>query len=194
MVPPISVLSLVTTELDKLNIPYVLVGSFASSIYGLYRATADIDILADIKSDHVAPLHKALEEAFYVDELVMRSAIARGQSFNAIHFDSVFKVDIFVASDDDFAATQLSRKKVRRLSPDRTDEVYVASAEDSILAKLRWFRAGDETSKNQWNDVLGMLSVLKDGLDAEYLSTWAERLGVSDLLERASREVQIQGL
>jgi hypothetical protein len=172
----------------------VLVGSFASSLYGLYRATADIDILADIKTEHVTPLHKALEEAFYIDELAMRNAIARGQSFNAIHFDSVFKVDIFVASDDDFAATQLSRRKLRRLSPDRANEVYVASAEDTILAKLRWFRAGNETSKNQWNDVLGILSVLKDELDEGYLITWAERLGVGDLLERASDEVQSQGL
>jgi hypothetical protein len=194
MVLPISVLSLITTELEKLKIRYVLVGSFASSLYGLYRATADIDILADIKTEHVTPLYKALEEAFYIDELAMRNAIARGQSFNAIHFDSVFKVDIFVASDDDFAATQLSRRKLRRLSPDRANEVYVASAEDTILAKLRWFRAGNETSKNQWNDVLGILSVLKDELDEGYLITWAERLGVGDLLERASDEVQSQGL
>jgi hypothetical protein len=194
MVLPSSVLSLVTTEFEKLKIRHVLVGSFASSIYGLYRATADIDILADLKAEHVAPLHKALEETFYVDELAMRKAIARGQSFNAIHFDSVFKVDIFVASDDEFAATQLNRRKLRTLSPERTDEVYVASAEDTILAKLRWFRSGNEISKNQWNDVLGILSVLKDELDMEYLSTWAERLGVSDLLERAEDEVQSQGL
>jgi hypothetical protein len=194
MVSPISVLSLVTTELEKLKIRYVLVGSFASSIYGLYRATADIDILADIKAEHVGPLHKSWEEAFYVDELAMRNAVARGTSFNAIHFDSVFKVDIFVASNDEFVAAQLSRGKLRRLSPDRTDEVYVASAEDTILAKLRWFRAGDEISKNQWNDVLGILSVLKNELDAAYLSTWAERLGIGDLLERAADEVQSQGL
>ena len=52
MVPPISVLSLVTAALDTLGIRYALVGSFASSIHGLYRATADIDILADIKGEH----------------------------------------------------------------------------------------------------------------------------------------------
>ena len=194
MVLPISVLSLVTTELEKLNIRYVLVGSFASSIYGLYRATADIDILADIKAEQVSPLHKALEEAFYVDELSMRRAIARGHSFNAIHFDSVFKVDFFVASDDEFAATQLNRRRLRTISPDRTDEVYVASAEDTVLAKLRWFRAGNETSTNQWNDVLGILSVLEGRLDAVYMSSWAERLRVDDLLERALDEVKSQGL
>jgi hypothetical protein len=190
MVPPISVLSLITAALDTLGIRYVLVGSFASSIHGLYRATADIDILADIKSEHVQPLYAALKDAFYVDELAMRNAVAQQRSFNAIHFDSVFKVDIFVAQGDDFAAAQLDRRQLRKLSPDRDESVYVASAEDTIIAKLRCYRAGNESSTNQWNDVLGVLGIMRDGLDVAYLRTWAERLRVGDLLERALEEAK----
>lgn len=190
MVPPISVLSLVTAALDTLGIRYVLVGSFASSIHGLYRATADIDILADIKGEHVQPLYAALKDAFYVDELAMRNAVAQQRSFNAIHFDSVFKVDIFVAQDNDFAAAQLDRRQLRKLSPDRDESVYVASAEDTILAKLRWYRAGNESSTNQWDDVLGILGIMRDGLDVAYLRAWAERLRVGDLLERALEEAK----
>ena len=155
MVPPVSVLSLVTAALEKLGIRYVLVGSFASSIHGLYRATADIDILAEIKGEQVQPLYEALQNAFYVDELAMRNAVAQKRSFNAIHFDSVFKVDVFVAQEDDFSSAQLDRRQLRKLSPDRDESVYVASAEDTILAKLRWYRAGNESSTNQWNGVCG---------------------------------------
>lgn len=90
------------------------------------------------------------------------------RSFNVIHFDSVFKVDLFVASDDEFARAQLNRRQLKRLSPDLPDEVYVATAEDTVLAKLRWFRSGNESSQNQWNDVVGILAVMRDGLDAEY--------------------------
>jgi hypothetical protein len=187
MVSPISVLSLVTAALDKLGIRYVLVGSFASSIHGFYRATADIDILAEIKSEQVHPLYEALKEAFYIDETVIRSAVAQRRSFNAIHFDSVFKVDIFIAHDD-FGSTQLDRRQSRKLFPDRDESVYVASPEDTILAKLRWYRAGNETSTNQWNDVLGVLGTMRDSLDVHYLAMWAERLRVSDLLERALEE------
>jgi len=168
----------------------VLVGSFASSIHGLYRATADIDIVADIEAEQVSPLYAALKDAFYVDELAMRNAVAQRRSFNAIHFDSVFKVDIFIAQQDDFTAAQLDRGQLRRLSPDRDDSVYVASAEDTILAKLRWYRAGNETSINQWNDVLGILGIMRDALDVTYLRMWAERLEVSDLLERALEEAK----
>ena len=65
-------------------------------MHGMYRSTADIDILADIKADQVRPLFEVLKEGFYVDEHAMRDAVAQRRSFNAIHFDSVFKVDVFV--------------------------------------------------------------------------------------------------
>src|SRR6185369_11565683 len=175
---PLAVLSQVTRTLDQQNIPYVLVGSFASSIHGMYRSTADIDLLADIHLDQVHPLFDDLQNSFYVDELAIRDAVAQGRSFNAIHLDSVFKVDIFVAKSDEFALSQLNRRELRKLSPDRDEAVYVATAEDTILAKLRWYRAGHETSNTQWNDVLGILGTSRISLDAAYLRTWAEKLGV----------------
>ena len=194
MDPPISVLSLVTNLFEALQIRYVLVGSFASSLHGLYRATADIDILADIRSEHVEQLHTALQEAFYVDDIAMRRALDRGGSFNAIHLESVFKVDVFVASRDEFAEEQLNRRLLRRLSADQSNEVYVATAEDTILAKLRWYRMGDESSNNQWKDILGILGLLGNELDKDYLGAWSERLGISYLLQRAMDEVKSQGL
>ena len=192
MDPPISALLLVTNVFEALQIRYVLVGSFASSLHGLYRSTADFDILADITSEHVEPLHTALHKVFYLDDIAMRRAIARGGSFNAIHLESVFKVDVFVASSDEFAREQLNRRQLRRLSADQSDEVYIATAEDTILAKLRWYRLGNESSNNQWNDVLGILGILGNELDKDYLGTWSERLGISDLLQRALDEVKSQ--
>jgi hypothetical protein len=186
----VSVLSQIATALDQLGIPYVLVGSFASSIHGMYRATADIDILADIKTEQVRPLFKALRDSFYVDEQVMREAVTRRRSFNAIHFDSVFKVDFFVTKSDDFALAQLDRRQLRKISPDRDEAVYVATAEDTILAKLRWYQAGNETSNNQWNDILGILGTSKYTLDLDYLRLWAEKLGLTDLLEKAVGDMQ----
>ena len=182
---PLSVLSLIATTLEQHGIRYVLVGSFASSIHGMYRSTADIDILADIKIDQVRPLFEALQHSFYIDEQAMRDAVAQRRSFNAIHFDSVFKVDFFIPKTDDFSRAQLERRQSRRLSEDRDETVWVASAEDTILAKLRWFRAGQETSSTQWSDVVGVLGTSRDTLDVEYLRRGAKELGVDDLLEKA---------
>jgi len=187
---PLSVLSQVTTTLEQNGVTYVLVGSFASSVHGMYRSTADIDILADITTQQVRPLFEALRDSFYLDEHIMREAVAQGRSFNAIHFDSVFKVDIFVAGSNEFAITQLKRRVSRRLSPDKDDTVYVATAEDTVLAKLQWYRAGNESSTTQWNDVLGILATSRNSLDLTYLQTWSSRLGLTDLLERAFRQVK----
>ena len=187
---PLSVLSQVTSILEQQGITYILVGSFASSLHGMYRSTADIDILADIKTEQVRPLFESLRDGFYVDEHVIREAVAQSRSFNAIHFDSVFKVDIFVAGSDEFAAAQLNRRISRRLSPDKNETVHIATAEDTVLAKLQWYRAGNETSGNQWNDVIGVLASSRDELDLEYLDNWAERLGLTDLLQRAFTEVK----
>jgi len=187
---PLSVLSQVTTTLEQNGVTYVLVGSFASSVHGMYRSTADIDILADITTQQVRPLFEALRDSFYLDEHIMREAVAQGRSFNAIHFDSVFKVDIFVAGSNEFAITQLKRRVSRRLSPDKDDTVYVATAEDTVLAKLQWYRAGNESSTTQWNDVLGILATSRNSLDLTYLQTWSSRLGLTDLLERAFTQVK----
>jgi len=73
----------------------------------------------------------------------VRQAIAQRQSFNAIHFDSVFKVDIFIAKADDFARKQLERRELRKIAPEVDQFIYVATAEDTILAKLRWYREGN---------------------------------------------------
>jgi hypothetical protein len=62
--------------------------------------------------------------------------------------------------------------------------IYVATAEDTILAKLSWYRAGGEVSQVQWSDVLGIVGAQGAELDFEYLREWAERIGVRDLLEK----------
>jgi hypothetical protein len=155
----------------------------------MYRSSADIDILAEIKAEQVRLLFEALRNSFYVDEQVMREAVAQRGSFNPIHFDSVFKVDFFVPKSD-FALAQLDRRELRRISLDKDQAVYVTTAEDTILAKLDWYRAGNETSKNQCNDVIGILGTSKNTLDFNYLHTSAEKLGLSALLEKALAYLQ----
>ncbi len=185
MESPFLVLSQVARILERYEITYVLVGSLASSMHGMYRSTADIDLLADIKPEHVRPLLDALNKSFYVDDHAMQQAVEQRRSFNAIHFDSVFKVDIFIAKADDFARKQLERRELRKMAPEIDQFIYVATAEDTVLAKLRWYRQGNEVSSTQWSDVLGVLGAQSVNLDIDYLREWADKLGVRDLLEKA---------
>jgi hypothetical protein len=187
---PFTVLSLVARLLEQQRIPYVLVGSLASSIHGMYRSTADIDIVADVHSEQVIPLLTALQENFSVDEHAVREAIDRRQSFNAIHFDSVFKVDIFIPKADEFSRKQIERRELRKLAPDVEQMVYVATAEDTILAKLRWYNSGGRISNTQWTDVVGIIGGSSSILDLDYLRDWAERLGLTELLNEAFEEAR----
>jgi hypothetical protein len=63
--------------------------------------------------------------------------------------------------------------------------LFVDTAEDTILRKLEWYRRGGETSERQWRDVVGILNTQSSGLDRAYLSEWAVKLGVTDLMESA---------
>lgn len=190
MESPFLVLWQIARALEEQGITYVVVGSIASSMRGLYRTTNDIDIVADIKPDQVTPLIAALQETFYIDEQAVRRAVAHHSSFNAIHFDSVFKVDVFIPPSDSFSQQQLARRQLEKIAPDVGQEICVATAEDTILAKLLWYRKGGEVSNQQWLDVLGIIGLQATLLDLDYLRDWADRLQVRDLLEKALDEAR----
>ena len=88
---------LVTQTLERLDIPYAVGGSLASSLHGVMRATLDVDIVADMRPEHVQPMTAALLEEFYADEEMMRDAIERHGSFNLIHYATALKVDVFIS-------------------------------------------------------------------------------------------------
>ena len=180
---------LVTNLFDELDIPYVIGGSMASIIHGMLRTTMDVDIVADIQSEQVASFVSGLQDAFYADEQMIRHAIQRRSSFNLIHLNTMFKVDVFIPKKRQFDQQQLGRRIAERIGPDSDEQIWVLSAEDIILAKLDWFRLGGEVSERQWRDILGVLKTQRGALNIDYLQQWAHSLGVADLMAHALEEI-----
>lgn len=176
---------LVTHTLEQMGIPYAVGGSLASSLHGVMRSTLDVDIVADMRLEHIPALVAALSKEFYADDEMMRDAINLHGSFNLIHYETAFKVDIFIQKLRSFDQMQLARRKRSVIATDPEESLYVVSPEDIILSKLEWYRMGAEVSDRQWRDVLGVLKTRAGELDLEYLRHWAGELKVSDLLERA---------
>ena len=181
----ITVALLVADALEALGVPYLIGGSLASAVYGMLRSTLDADLVADLRPEHVKPLVAALNQAFHVDGEAIREAIEQRGCFNVIHQETLFKVDVFAARDRPFDRAEFARRGRRVLARDPERSAWVASAEDTVLAKLEWYRAGGEISERQWRDVVGVLKTQAGRLDLDYLRQSAMALGVADLLDQA---------
>ncbi len=183
---PLIVVRLLASAFQRLDIPYLIGGSIASSAFGEFRATQDVDFAVDMVDTHAEPLVRTLGLEFYSDESAILDAVKRRSSFNVIHLPTMYKADVFVLPDDDVYRNEMARRQLTALPfGDEMVSVYVASPEDIVLHKLRWYRLGEEVSERQWRDVLGVLKVQAGGLDEEYMRTEANKLGVADLLNKA---------
>lgn len=180
-------LSLITAAFDRLKINYAVGGSLASSARGVWRSTLDVDLVAAIQPPQVEALVRELGPAWYADPETIRGSIEAGRSFNVIYLPQVMKVDIFPATEE-FHLKELERATLVPLGLAQVS-CSVATAEDILLAKLRWYRDGGQVSDRQWNDIVGLISN-NLALDSEYLKSWAVRLQVEDLLRRAIADVK----
>jgi hypothetical protein len=187
MDPLSETLAQITTALARAGIRYAVGGSVASSARGVWRSTLDIDLVAAIRPDQAEALAAALGPDWYADPEMIRDAIKAGRSFNVIQKRLAYKVDIFPATEE-FHLAQIERATIVALSIEQIP-CAVATSEDILLAKLRWYRDGGEASERQWNDIVGLLAA-NVSLDAGYLQLWAARLGVKDLLDKARAEAQ----
>ena len=186
---PLIVVARLAQLFDDLQVPYVVGGSFASSLYGTPRSTEDVDFMAQLKLAHVEPLVKALEADFYVAGEAVTDAIRRHGSFNVIHLATMFKADIFVPKQDAWLREEMDRARSEVIQLNEISRtIRFSSPEDTILHKLLWFKLGGSLSDRQWTDILGVFRIQGQSLDFDYLERWAALLHLSDLFLRARAE------
>jgi hypothetical protein len=178
----LQVLSEIARYLLDVHARYFVTGSFASSVYGEFRATNDLDIVAELTPDQGRRLASAAT-TFFADEQAISAAIIAKQSFNLIHEQTVFKVDIFTNIDE------LAREQIERAIPvnipGSDQRIPVASAEDVIISKLVWYQKGNRQSERQWRDILGVIKISGPNFDRVYLNRWCNKLGILDLISAA---------
>jgi hypothetical protein len=174
--------------LRDLGVRHYVGGSIASSAHGVARASVDADVVAELRPEHADRLCSTLQGGYYVPEARVRDGIARKTSFNVIHLETMLKVDVFVSKGRPYDRRAMERARTSSPQTAEGPPLPLASAEDTILAKLEWFRRGGEVSERQWTDVLGVLRAGGASLDRRYLEEGARELAVADLLARALGE------
>lgn len=164
----------------RLDISYLVTGSIASAAYGEPRLTNDIDIVAAIGPQHIAPLVAAFPEPeYYIDAEMIRGAIQRQGQFKIIHPCSGFKIDAIIRGNTPFDDSRFARK--RRLLPAADYQADFAAPEDVIIKKMEFYKEGG--SEKHLRDITGMLRTSADPIDRGYIMNWAVRLGVSEVSE-----------
>ncbi len=164
--------------LERLSVPYLLTGSMATIAYGEARFTHDLDVLVALPSNRVDAFCEAFSEPdFYCYREAVMQAVRDRFRFKIIHLESGLKIDVIIPDDSDFNRSRLARGV--RL-PVRADfEATYPSPEDVIIKKLEFYREGG--SDKHIRDIVGVLKVLGERVDREYITGWVARLGLTDI-------------
>jgi hypothetical protein len=160
--------------LERVGIPYMLTGSYASSFHSLPRATRDLDFVISPTREQIRALVAALpKDEFYVDERAALEALNGHGQFNAIDTITGWKADFIIRKPRSFSTSEFERRY--RATLDGV-ELTIATAEDVVLAKLEWAKLG--SSDRQIEDAATVLRARAPHLDWDYLDRWTRHLGV----------------
>lgn len=174
-------LRLVAQSLNKANIAYMISGSMAANYYTVPRMTRDIDIVIELKDEDVNKFVSLFQSDFYIDEEMIKKEVLRQGMFNLIHNQYVIKIDFIIRKGEEFQNATFSRRKKVLIEK---IPMWFISAEDLVLAKLRW--AKDSHSETQLKDVRNLIETV-DGLDLKYIENWISQLGLEQIYNEAKQ-------
>ena len=174
MTPAGPILAQMLALLERAGIPFMVAGSFASGHHGVPRMTRDLDLVIDPTRDQlVAFLDAVPVDALYVDRRAALEALGERSMFNVIDLHGGWKVDLIVRKARAFSREELARRQPAVLEG---VQLPVATAEDTIVAKLEWARRG--RSERQLDDVRGIIGLQGTALDRAYIERWVAELGL----------------
>ncbi|MGZ7073755.1 MAG: DUF6036 family nucleotidyltransferase [Candidatus Angelobacter sp.] len=178
----------ISYSLAQARIDYMLTGSYASTVYGMGRASQDIDLVISADEDQVRNLLDRLSQNnFYAESNAALEACRRKSMFNAIDNVTVLKVDFIFRKTRNFSLEEFRRRQTALV---QGVELSVATAEDIVISKLEWAKLGE--SARQIEDVVGILKVRSEELDRPYIEKWITELGLSSEWTRARQSAGIQ--
>lgn len=165
-----------SAALELTGVPYMLTGSVASSMYGLPRATNDVDmVIAPTRQQLLSLVQLFQRVGLTVAPEDAAAALKSRTQFNVIDFANGWKADFILCKDRQFSLGEFERRATHEVEGLR---LTIATPEDVILAKLEWAKIGE--SELQLSDAAGILSMQGEELDLAYIERWVERLDLGN--------------
>ena|SRR5579864_1494965 len=174
--------------LEQAGIPHMLTGSFASSVYGMSRGSADIDlVIAADEPDIRRLLNQLPRKDFYSDLNQALEACQRNSMFNAVDHVTGLKIDFVFLKLRNFSQEEFRRRKQAIVWG---VPLYIATPEDIVISKLEWEQLGE--SSRQTEDAAGILKVRANELDFPYIEKWVAELGLTSEWARARQMADLE--
>lgn len=192
----------VAKALDEINAPYMIVGAFGGTIFGITRATNDIDIIVDLhEKDYEALSQKFPLPRYYADPEMIRNSVQMGIMFNIIDSTEGVKADLVPLKREPEYQLAFDRR-IRETFTDEHDqpfEAWVAQPTDIIIGKLQAWNEG--RSDKHPKDIFAILFFCLSGyseykINLDEISKEAARIGQETLetwnktLARAKEDIE----
>ena len=168
----------VVAALNQCNIPYMLVGSYSTNVYGIPRSTQDADFVIELGETSIFELSRRLAPSIRIDPQLSFETVTMTRRYVAELVGTPFKIEFFLLSAE---AHDQERFRRRQLVTTLGKEVWLPTPEDVIVTKLRWALLANR-SKDR-DDARDVIAVQGGQLDWDYVQQWCERHGTSALLD-----------
>ncbi|MGL6074234.1 MAG: hypothetical protein ACRC8S_08740 [Fimbriiglobus sp.] len=163
--------------LESLNVPYALVGSWGSGVYGEPRFTRDVDIVIDLPAFLIPRFCAQFPgPEFYLNSDSVVEAVRDRFQFNLLHPASGNKIDFIMTREESWKTDQLARRRIVKLGINGGSfPVYFSAPEDVILGKL-WYHA-EGGGERHLRDIAGILRTSQNRVDRSLIERWVKKLG-----------------
>jgi hypothetical protein len=175
---PVENVVAVLRALNELEVPYMIVGSISSNLYGEPRMTKDADFVVVLGDTPLSALMARLGSAFTIDRQLGFETVTVTTRYHLQHSASEFLIELFELTGDPHNQQRFAR---RRRASFAGVTAFVPTAEDVIIQKLRWYERGHRPKDIA--DVENVLETQLPDLDLTYIRFWCDQHGTRDRFE-----------
>ena len=122
---------------------------------------------------------------YFADEHQAMEAFACRSQFNVIDNANGWKVDFIFQEDSPYGRAAFERRQIAHIAG---YPIQVSSAEDVLIAKMRWAKRSG--SDRQLQDAAGILSTQGQNLDVKYIEHWVRELQLDEQWQAAIEQAE----